>query len=77
MSECGAQDQGLFTRICLEAEEGPYHVMYSLFWGNQDLDIAAVVIAGTTKELWSTYSPVFEKMSALELIDMKRFDKQQ
>ena len=50
--------------------------MYSLFWGSNNLDVAVVVIAGTTKELWSTYSSTFEKMSAFELIDMTRFDKQ-
>jgi len=27
------------------------------------------------KSLWKTYSPTFDKMSAFELIDMKRFTK--
>lgn len=76
INRCGEQDQGLFTRTCLETEEGVHHIMYSLFWGSNTLDVAVVVIAGTTKELWSTYSSTFEKMSAFELIDMTRFDKQ-
>jgi hypothetical protein len=62
---CGEENQGLFTRIGLETEEGPHHILYSLFWGNNDLDIAVVSIAGTTKELWKTYAPTFDKMSAL------------
>lgn len=72
---CGESNQGLFTRICIETEEGSYRIMYSLFWGTNDMDIAVVSIAGTNKELWESYSPVFDKMSAFELIDMKRFEK--
>jgi hypothetical protein len=72
---CTEENQVFFTRICLETEEGPYHISYSLFWGNNNLDIAIVTMAGTTKELWATYLPTFEKMSAVELIDMKRFPK--
>jgi hypothetical protein len=68
------QDQGLFTRIGLETEEGPYHILYSLFWLSSGQDLAVVSIAGTTKELWETYAPTFDKMGAFELIDMKRFE---
>jgi TonB family protein len=75
IKSCDAEDQGLFTRMCLETEEGPDHILYSVFWGSRDLDLAAVVIAGTTTELWSTYAPAFDRMHALELIDMKRFEK--
>lgn len=72
---CNESIQGLFTRICLETEEGPYHILYSLFWGNRGTDIAVVSISGTTKELWATYSPTFDKMSAFGLIDLGRFVK--
>ena len=72
---CEPKEQYLFTRICVETEEGPHHILYSLFWGTNDLDIAVVVIAGTTKELWDTYAPVFDRMNGFELIDMKRFEK--
>jgi hypothetical protein len=68
-------EQGLFTRTCLETEEGPHRILYSLFWGSDELDMAVVTIAGTTKDLWDTYSPAFDKMSAFELIDMKRLEK--
>lgn len=71
---CEPEQQYLFRRICLETEEGPYHILYSLFWGSNDFDYAVVVIAGTTKELWHTYAAVFDQMS-FELIDMKRFIK--
>ena len=70
---CEEKDQGLFTRICLETEEGEYHVLYSLFWGSSGMDIAVVVIAGTVKQLWETYASTFDKMSDFELIDMSRF----
>jgi len=73
VNSCVEQDQGLFTRICLETEEGAHHILYSLFWGSRDMDIAVVSIAGTTKELWGTFAPTFQKMSEFELIDMKRF----
>jgi uncharacterized protein YbbK (DUF523 family) len=70
---CPEVNQGLFTRTCLETEEGPHRILYSLFWGSNGLDIAVISIAGTTKELWQTYSSTFNKMSSFELIDMKRF----
>ncbi len=76
IKSCEPEEQGLFTRVCLETEEGPHHILYSLFWGTNDLDIAVVIIAGTTKELWKTYEATFNKMSDFELIDMKRFEKQ-
>jgi len=72
---CNPEDQGLFTRTCLETEEGPHHILYSLFWGSDDLDIAVVIISGTAKELWDIYAPTFDKMRGFELIDMKRFEK--
>lgn len=75
IKSCDETNQGLFTRICLETEEGPYQILYSLFWGSNNMDIAVVSIAGTKKELWGTYSQTFEKMSVFELIDMKRFTK--
>lgn len=73
IKSCPEFDQGLFTRTCLETEEGPNRILYSLFWGSNDLDIAVISIAGTTKELWQTYSSTFNRMSTFELIDMKRF----
>jgi len=63
-------------KICLETEEGEYHILYSLFRGsNEGLDLVVVTTAGTTKELWDTYSPIFDTMGGFELIDMKRFEK--
>ncbi|MES3021320.1 MAG: hypothetical protein V4857_07015 [Pseudomonadota bacterium] len=75
ISTCKEQHQAMFTRVCLETEEGPYRIMYSLFWGNNNLDMAIVSVAGTNKELWATYAPTFDKMSVFEIIDMKRFAK--
>ena len=68
------KDQGLFTRIALETEEGPYHILYSLFWGNNNLDIAVTTVAGTTKDRWEIFAPTFDKIRSFELIDMSRFE---
>ena len=68
LSRCGAVDQGLFSRTCLETIEGPHHILYSLFWGTQDLDVAVVSISGTTTELWDEYAPVFQRMGGFELM---------
>ena len=73
LKRCDETENGLFTRMCLETEEGNDHILYSLFW--TDSDLAVVVIAGTTKALWSTYASTFERMGHFELIDMKRFEK--
>ena len=73
ISSCKPQDQGMFTRACLETEEGPHRIMYSVFWGSDQLDIAVISIAGTTKALWPTYAPIFDRMSQFEIIDMSRF----
>ena len=72
---CDPSQQELFTRICLETEEGGNHILYSAFWGNDNLDIVVICTSGTTKELWDTYSTTFDTMKDFELIDMKRFDK--
>jgi hypothetical protein len=66
-------DQGLFSRIGFEVEEGPWHIIYSFYWGN-NMDISVFHIVGTTKELWNTYVSTFEKMQDFELIDMKPFE---
>jgi hypothetical protein len=73
LRSCPEVDQGLFTRMCLETEEGPHRILYSLFWGNGGMDLAMISIAGTTRENWKTYSSTFDRMSTFELIDMKRF----
>ena len=76
LAVCDPQDQGLFTRMCLETEEGPFHILYSLFWGSNDMDVAVIAIAGAPRELWDVYAPTFQKMGTFELIDMKRFEKE-
>jgi hypothetical protein len=75
LKTCGENNQGLFTRVCMETEEGPYHILYSLFWGNKGFDYVVVAISGTTKPMWETYAPIFDRMGGFELIDMKRFTK--
>jgi hypothetical protein len=74
-NECEPKDQGLFTRVCLQTEEGAYRILYSAFWANGS-DIVVVSTAGTKTEEWSKYSEIFDQMSNFELIDMKRFEKE-
>jgi hypothetical protein len=76
LNTCEPKEHGLFTRVCLETEEGPYRLLYSLFWGSNEADIAVVTTSGTRRELWEVYAPTFEKMRGFELIDMKRFEDQ-
>lgn len=73
LKSCAEKADGLFTRICLETEEGPCHILYSLFWGNKDLDIAVVTIAGTTLDRWKDHAATFDRMSAFKLIDLSKF----
>ena len=75
IKSCDKTTGELFNRICLETEEGDDHILYSLFWGTDGLDVAVVFIAGTTKELWDMHASTFRKMDEFELIDMKRFEK--
>jgi len=75
VSTCNEQDQGLFTRICLETIEGNYHILYSGFWGTNGMDLAVVTVSGSPIELWQQSSPIFQRMSQFELIDMERFSK--
>ncbi|NND96552.1 MAG: hypothetical protein HKN47_04385 [Pirellulaceae bacterium] len=73
--ECEEKDLGFVTRICIETQERGNHILYSLFWGSREMDVAVISIAGTTEELWETYSSTFNKMGEFELIDMERFEK--
>jgi hypothetical protein len=75
LSDCPATSQGLFVRMCLETEEGAYRILYSLFWGANNMDIAVVMVAGAPKEQWGIYQPIFARMGSFELIDMSRFSK--
>ena len=75
VSTCGETNQDMFTRVCLETEEGPYHILYSLFWNNK-VDWVVATTAGTRKDLWDTFDPTFQKMGSMELIDLKRFQEE-
>jgi hypothetical protein len=57
----------------LETEEGEYHILYSLFWGNGGLDLVVISIGGAKKSEWPTYAATFDRMGRFKLIDMNRF----
>lgn len=64
---CKEKVVGQFTYTCLETEEDSRHVLYSLYWGNNGLDVAIFSTALTTKDLWASYATTFEKMSEFEI----------
>ncbi|MFC1749531.1 hypothetical protein ACFL2V_12070 [Pseudomonadota bacterium] len=72
INECSATNDGLFSRVCLETEEGKYRILYSLFWGN-GTDVVVVSISGAPKDEWATYQETFNHMTRFELIDVSRF----
>ena len=79
LSEREAMTQGGFTRIGLETEEpqpgkkdaAPFRIVYSCFW-NDELDMAAITISGTTTDLWKEYQETFDAMAGLTLINLKK-----
>jgi len=51
-----------------------YHIQYALYWGNE-IDLAIIMVQGTTEELWEKNSHIFQNMKDFEVIDMSRFDE--
>lgn len=81
IAECPPENQGFFTRVCLETEErlsGPaggtklYRVEYSLFWGNE-ADMACVIVVGTPAREWDRYRATFGVMRKVDVLDPARF----
>lgn len=80
VTSCPAVNQGLFSVMCLETIESvpfaggikEYHILYSLFWGN-NIDIVVISVAGTFESEWNKYQPIFNQMRVFEIIDMSRF----
>jgi hypothetical protein len=80
VSECGEVEQGFFFRRCIETIEphpfspvGSFRIRYSVHY-RPGLDIVAIVTAGAPTYEWNTYEAVFDAMSAIEIIDMSRFE---
>jgi len=81
LSECEAEDQGFFSRICLQTlepatqlgEDIEFRIQYSMYWGN-DLDIAVLMIQGTLADHWDQYQTTFATMQDFDFIDMSRFE---
>ena len=49
----------------------PFRVSYSCFW-SEEVDIAAIIISGTTSDLWGEHKDTFKTMSGVKLIDLSR-----
>jgi hypothetical protein len=72
--DCGPTKQGEFTRLCLETEEGKYHILYSFLW-QEGGDTAVVAIAGAKKSEYQKYAATFHEMNRFSLIDPKELDR--
>lgn len=71
---CEAVKQTFFTRMCLETEEGPHRILYSLFWSDE-VDMMVVSIAGTTLELWGSNTAIFDTMNQFEPLKVEALEK--
>ena len=72
--DCTPRTEGFFTRMCLETEEGPYHILYSLLWDNVG-DDAGVTISGARKEEWEKWAPVFDQMRQITVLNMEHMER--
>jgi hypothetical protein len=68
--DCTPHPDGFFTRMCLETEQGPYRILYSVWWDNVG-DDAGVVIGGAKKEEWEKWVPVFDQMREVTVLDLE------
>lgn len=81
LSECAAEEQTFFTKVCLETlEPAPklgeginYRIQYGLFWGNE-IDWVIIMVQGTTEALWNQNKDIFQVMKDFDVIDMTRFE---
>ena len=71
---CDAVQQNIFTRMCLETEEGPHRILYSFFWSDE-LDMIIISTAGTTLELWDKYTETFDKMNGFEPFKVEELER--
>ena len=74
LSDCAPEQEGAFTRVCLETEEGPYRITYSLLWDNVG-DDAAVTIAGAKKSEYQKWIPIFNQMRQIKFLDLDYMER--
>ena len=58
-------NDGVLIIDCLETEEGPFHILYSMFYSDRKSDFAIIVTTGAPIELWDRYAPAFKRMATL------------
>lgn len=64
---CPTVNTGEFMRRCLETIEGPYRILYSLFW-SEEKDTIVVTIFGAPVEEWDKARLIADRMNEFELI---------
>lgn len=80
VKRCDKSIVGDFTRSCLKITQTQmrngvpvnFTVLYSLLWNNEK-DSVGITVAGSPTEKWSDYSPIFDQMTEIKLIDHNRF----
>lgn len=68
---CGEEIQGGFERLCARSVEGKYRVLYSAFWGVDELDVGILSVSGAPREEWHRYTGIFDRMSRFTLLSGK------
>jgi hypothetical protein len=64
---CPAATVGQFQRRCLETVEGPYRILYSLFWSDE-LDAIVISTFGAPAGEWAEASRIADRMNEFELL---------
>ncbi|MEZ0274265.1 MAG: hypothetical protein ACAH88_05125 [Roseimicrobium sp.] len=72
LSMCPEVWQGMFTRACVEVEEGRFRILYSVFWAE---DFGVVMTSGAPKEQWNRYGSTFNRMTRFQLFDLEMLEK--
>ena len=81
LAECAAVSGDLLDSMCLEVletvarddgKEEVHRIRYALYWGRQNLDLVIVMVAGTTRDLWEQYAPIFDVMGEFRVLDLSR-----
>lgn len=75
LRRCEPKDLGLFTRACLEVDEGAERVLYTVYWETTGRNIFSVVEARALQAQWPTYAALFARMANFQVLDMKQFEE--
>ena len=79
LGDCAAESGDLLSSLCIEVleqveqpdgSEHAYRIRYALYWGNYNLDMVVVMVAGTTPEKWEDMAGIFQTMAHFQVLDL-------